>query len=199
MKITTLPLGPLEANCYIVSEEDGSCAVIDPGAMGGRITERLRAMGLTPQCVLLTHGHFDHVGAVAHLREQYPGVPVFVHEGDTQMSDHLSRGLQWTDFYRHGDSVQAGSLVFRVISTPGHTPGSVCLQIGNTLFTGDTLFAGSCGRTDFPGGSWGQMMDSLVRIARMGDRLKVLPGHGEGSDVETERKTNPYVREAEGT
>ena len=174
MKITTLPLGPLEANCYIVSEADGSCAIIDPGAMGSQITERLKAMELTPQCVLLTHGHFDHVGAVAHLQEQFPGVPVFVHEADTHMTDHLSKGLQWTDFYSHGDTVQAGSLQFRVISTPGHTPGSVCLQIHHTLFTGDTLFAGTCGRTDLPGGSWGQMLSSLALLAGMGDKMAVL-------------------------
>ncbi len=198
MKIFTLPLGPLEANCYIISGEDGSCAVIDPGAVGRQITEQLAVMRLTPQCVLLTHGHFDHVGAVAHLQEQVPGLPVYVHQADTKMTDHLSKGLQWTDHYKESDKVQAGTLEFHVLSTPGHTPGSVCLQIGNVIFTGDTLFAGSCGRTDFPGGSWGQMMESLRRLAGLENNLKVYPGHGEPSDLETERNRNPYVREALG-
>ena len=197
MQITVFQLGPLQTNCYIVADENTkACAVVDPGDTGSKIARWLREQGLTPRFVLLTHGHFDHVGGVKVLLNQFPGLPVYVHPADTKLNPQLSRGLFWTDFYEDGDELVMDGITFRVLHTPGHTPGSVCLQAGDVLLTGDTLFAGSCGRTDFPGGSWEQMLASLARLAALPGNFKVFPGHGEASDLDAERVWNPCMKEA---
>ena len=191
MNITILQLGALQTNCYIVS--DGTvCAVVDPGDSGDRVADWLESQDLTPLCILLTHGHFDHVGGAAALQRRYPGIEIYVHEADTQLTANLSRGLVWTKHYGEGDTVTVGAMTFRVLHTPGHTPGSVCLLCGDVLFSGDTLFAGSCGRTDFPKGSHSRMKQSLARLAALEGDLRVLPGHGGETTLERERKYNPY-------
>ena len=196
MQIWTFQLGPLGTNCYIVADENTkTCAVVDPGGSGDKVAQWLRMQGLTPKYVLLTHGHFDHVGGVEKLMEAFPGLPVYLHEADTRLDGELSHGLRWTDTYGEGDTLPLDSVRFQVLHTPGHTPGSVCLRAGDVLLTGDTLFAGSCGRTDFPGGSWAQMMASLGRLVKLEGNLQVLPGHGEPTTLEAERASNPYVRE----
>ncbi len=197
MQIFTFQLGPLGTNCYVVSDEGTrACAVVDPGGAGEAVARWLREQGLTPVCVLLTHGHFDHVGGVKALMAQFPDLPVYVHEADTRLTPDMSQGLCWTDTYGEGDSLTVGALTFRVLHTPGHTPGSVCLRTEDALLTGDTLFAGSCGRTDFPGGSWSQMRASLGRLASLEGDLQVLPGHGPASTLAAERASNPYMKEA---
>lgn len=197
MRITVFELGSMGANCYIVIDEAAkSCAVVDPGGSGDALANWFEKEGLTPKYVFLTHGHFDHVGGVKALMAAYPDLPVFVHSGDTDLGDHLGRGLAWTDHYAEGSRITMDSLTFHVMNTPGHTPGSVCIRVEDVLLTGDTLFAGSCGRTDFPKGSWSQMMDSLRRLAAMEDGLQVLPGHGESSTIGGERRHNPYMKEA---
>ena len=197
MQITVFQLGQLGANCYIVTDEKAkSCAVVDPAGQGRQLAQWLRDKGLTPRLVLLTHGHFDHVGGVQELVGEFPGLPVYLHPNDTKLTPDLSRGLFWTDFYGDGDELAMDGLTFRVLHTPGHTPGSVCLQVDDVLLTGDTLFAGSCGRTDFPGGSWQQLMDSFARLSKLPGNFGVLSGHGESSDLDTERASNPYMKEA---
>ncbi len=197
MNISVFQLGPLGTNCYIAADEmTGGCAVIDPGASGEALADWFREQKLQPEAVLLTHGHYDHVGGVEALRTRFPGLKVYVHEADTHLTPELSIGLQWTDHYDEGDCIAVDGLSFRVLSTPGHTPGSVCLLCGDVLFCGDTLFAGSCGRTDFPGGSWSQMLRSLARLAALPETLRVLPGHGEDTTLAAERQHNPYVKEA---
>ena len=195
MEITVFQLGSLGTNCYIVREEKG-CAIIDPGDAGDALANWLDNAGLIPEAVLLTHGHYDHVGGVEALRSRYAGLPVYVHEADTHLTPDLSRGLQWTHHYNEGDTLTVGGVDFRVLHTPGHTPGSVCLLAGDALFSGDTLFAGSCGRTDFPGGSWTQMLSSLRRLSKLEGNLQVLSGHGESSTLDAERSYNPYMKEA---
>lgn len=197
MKLTVLQLGELGANCYIVADEQTQvCAIVDPGGQGEDLADWLEGQGLKPRMVLLTHGHYDHVGGTRALADRYPGMPIYLHPGDTGLTPDMCRGLYWTASYEDGDTVTLDSITFRVLHTPGHTPGSVCLQAGDALLTGDTLFAGSCGRTDFPGGSWQDMMASLRRLAALPGNPAVLPGHGGQSDLDTERAANPYLKEA---
>ena len=194
MKIYTLPLGQLETNCYLVADEDGNTAVIDPAAAPERILQTARDSGLTIQAILLTHGHFDHVGAVAGLTQALR-CPVWMHESELTLPEYLTDGpLYYTDGYGEGDTVTAGKLNFSVLHTPGHTPGSVCLRCGDALFSGDTLFAGSCGRTDFSGGSGSEMCRSLRRLAQLPGDLAVYPGHGEATTLAREKRENPYLR-----
>ena len=198
MKIITLVLGPLETNCYLVSDErSGLCAVIDPATRSAKILETVQAQGWRVGCILLTHAHFDHTGALKSLHAALPDVPVYVHAQDTDNNTNMSNGnLVYTNTYADGDTVSCGGLTFRVLHTPGHTPGSVCLHCENALFTGDTLFAGSYGRTDFIGGDDAAMRRSLARLGRLEGDYTVLPGHGESSTLDYERRTNPYLREA---
>ena len=197
MKLYTFPLGPLETNCYVVADEaTGRCAIVDPGDDGAAVAQWLEQQQLTPAYLFLTHGHYDHVGGIADLRAEYPDLPVYVHTADTALPPQLSRGLSWTHTYDEGDTISMDSIAFHVLSPPGHTPGSVCLLAGNLLLSGDTLFAGSCGRTDFPGGSWQQMLASLKKLAQLEGDYTVLPGHGGATTLQTERDTNPYMKEA---
>ena len=195
MQITMFQLGQLGANCYIVADEQAkSCAVVDPGGQGKELAQWLQQQGLTPKFVFLTHGHFDHVGGVKQLVEACPGLPVYLHPNDTKLTPDLCQGLWWSDFYEDGDTLQMDGIAFRVYHTPGHTPGSVCLKIENHLFSGDTLFAGSCGRTDLPGGNWATILKSLKRLAGIEANLWVYPGHGESTNLTAEKQYNPYMR-----
>ena len=201
MKIITLPLGALETNCYVVYDEASkACALVDPGAMPQTILDTLEKNELALQKIFLTHAHFDHIGALKPLLAAAPDARVYVGDRDKDDPCDLAYDLlTYTDTYQDGDTVEAAGLSFRVLGTPGHTPGSVCLLCGNTLFSGDTLFAGSYGRTDFKGGSMQDMYASLRKLAALPPQTRVLPGHGPESTIEDELQTNPYLREARGT
>ena len=196
MNILTLTLGPLATNCYLVWQEGRTDAVIvDPAANSRKITAALQEHGLSPVCFLLTHAHFDHIGALKPLYAAVPDARVYV--GDQDKDDPCDMAydlLTYTDTYQDGDTVEAAGLSFRVLGTPGHTPGSVCLLCGETLFSGDTLFAGSYGRTDFKGGSMQDMYASLRKLAALPPQTRVLPGHGPASTIADELRTNPYLR-----
>ncbi|MBQ6431448.1 MAG: MBL fold metallo-hydrolase [Oscillospiraceae bacterium] len=187
MKIRTLTLGEYQTNCYLVSDENGATAVIDPGYEPETILARAAQEKLQIEAVLLTHGHFDHVGGVRTIAGA-ARCPVWLSEKELTLPPFLTNGaLYYTDLFREGAAVRVGKLCFTVLETPGHTPGSVCLRCETALFSGDTLFAGSYGRTDLPGGSPADMLNSLRRLAAIPENCAVLPGHGDRTTLDRER------------
>ena len=195
MNILTLPLGSYQTNCYIAwGDNADSCIVIDPGYEPEMVLSEVIRLGKTIDAILLTHGHFDHVGGVRFLAER-ADCPVYIHAAELTLPESFTDGpLVYTQNYDEGDVLSLAGLSLNVIHTPGHTPGSVCLLCEDTMFSGDTLFMDSCGRTDFPGGSMIQMRESLKRLAELPGDYKVLPGHGPATKVSEERKYNPYLR-----
>ena len=194
MEIERLVLGDYQTNTYILYQAGGkSCLVIDPGYEAGQILLRLEKLGLTLEAILLTHGHFDHVGAVKELAAE-TDCDVYINRREATMPPMMTSGtLYYTHTYDEGDRLTLAGLSFTVLATPGHTPGSVCLDFGEYLFTGDTLFAGSCGRTDLPGGDSATLWKSLNRLAALDRDCRILPGHGSASLLRQEQQTNPYL------
>lgn len=202
MNIVTLPLGDYQTNTYILSGNGKTCVLIDPGFEPQVILSKVAQLGLTVEAILLTHGHFDHVGGVHDILKA-TGCKLWIHQQDCSAPyDPMTRyfyplagySLTQADFCQDGQEISAAGLTFTVLATPGHTPGSVCYQCQNALFSGDTLFAGSCGRTDLPGGDWNTIRTSLSRLATLEEDLTVYPGHGGATTLSRERKSNPYMR-----
>ena len=194
LKIHTLTLGLYQTNTYIIHEENAkSCCVIDPGYQASTILDKLEELGLTLDAILLTHGHFDHVGAVKDLSAD-TDCRVFLCAEETALPPMLTAGpLYYTDTYADGTILNIAGLYIRVIHTPGHTPGGVCLLVEDALFSGDTLFAGGCGRTDL-GGDWATIVRSLKRLSELEGYCKVYPGHGESTTLAYEKRYNPYMK-----
>ena len=194
LNIETYPLGSYQTNCYIVYEDDSSdCIVIDPGYEPETVLLAVKRLKKNLAAILLTHGHFDHVGAVKDLVAE-TDCKVYIHEYDLALPATLTAGpLYYTDVYDEGDVLHLAGLTIRVLHTPGHTPGSVCLMIEDNLFSGDTLFRDSCGRTDLPGGNPAEIFKSLRRLASLERDYRVLPGHSMESTLEEERENNPYL------
>ena len=194
LKIHVLPLGDYQTNCYIVHEENSTgCLIIDPGYEPEIIASYLAEKGLAPEAILLTHCHFDHVGAVKDLAAQFD-CKVFLDKKELTLPPMMTNGpLYYTDGFADGDTLTLAGIPVRVLETPGHTPGSVCLLMEDTMFSGDTLFAGSCGRTDLPCGDARAMRDSLRRLAALSENYRVCPGHGPSSTLNREKQTNPYL------
>ena len=196
MKLTSLTQGSIGTNCYLLYDEDTkSAVVIDPGDDASLAKARIKALGLKVRGILLTHGHFDHGGDVDRIRK-LTGAPVYLHPADRALPSWLTHGLTADEELHEGDELDFDGLRFKVLHTPGHTPGSVCFLCGDLLFSGDTLFAGSCGRTDLPGGSWKDMTASLRRLAELEGDYTVLPGHEESTTLSAERESNPYIEMA---
>ena len=203
IQMETMALGSYQTNCYIVWDSQSEvCAVIDPGYMPEKVLDRTKALGLKIGAVLLTHGHFDHVGAVRALVEA-TGCALWMSQGDyTQIPSPESdffyplHDCDFTEvrFCEEGEEISVGGVTFTVLATPGHTWGSVCYRCADALFCGDTLFAGSCGRTDLPGGDRNTLFDSLTRLAELKEDLRVFPGHGGSSTLRREQAANPYLR-----
>lgn len=208
MEIGVLRLGQIGTNCYIFRREGGyRCGIVDPGDQGEQVARWLVDKGLEAEAVLLTHGHFDHILGIPGLREEWPDLPVYCHPADWGEGDAASlfgetfptvRSFGDITPYREGDTVEVDGIRLEVLDTPGHTPGSVTLRAENVLFTGDTLFAGSMGRTDLPGGDEGEIMRSLKRLGELEGDYQVLPGHEGQSTLERERSGNYCLRAAMG-
>ncbi len=205
MRIEALAVGPLQVNCFIVAcPVTRQAAVIDPGDEGERILHLLRGEGLELKLVINTHGHFDHVGANRFLVEA-TGAELCLHSADRALllraADHAARyGLRAVDspeprrLLADGDRLQVGELTLEVLHTPGHTPGGVCLYTPGHLFSGDTLFAGSVGRTDLPGGDMATLIAGIRnRLWSLPEETQVHPGHGPDTTLGREKTGNPYA------
>ena len=210
MILKQLTVGPLQANCYIVAEGSGKpAAVIDPGGDGPRIRAALRRDDLRPAVIIDTHNHIDHIAANNYLKDLYRA-PLLVHEADapglTNPVLNLSAlglgkfsSLPPDRLLRDGDAIEVGDLRLEVLHTPGHTPGGICLLLRrpdepDVVFTGDTLFAGGVGRTDFPGGSMDELMDSIrVKLLALPEETIIYPGHGPASTIGREKDANPFL------
>jgi hydroxyacylglutathione hydrolase len=203
--IKDLTVGPIMANCYIVGcEETKVAAVIDPGDEADRILIVLAEAGLTVQTIINTHGHFDHVSANQRMKE-VTGAELLIHALDAPMLSQLSAtaaawGMSSEDSpppdrtIAHGDVVQVGNIALTVIHTPGHSPGGISLHSNKAVFVGDTLFAGSIGRTDFPGGDFGVLKTSIQeKLFTLNDDVTVYPGHMGLTTIGQEKRTNPFV------
>ena len=203
MKVLSAMVGPIMTNCYILCDEAAKvCAVIDPGDEPKRIEAMIASCGCSPVMILLTHGHFDHCTGVAGLLEKWPDLPGYLHEAD--VTDGVGGELTFRRldeknqrYWHEGDTLTVGSLTLRVMETPGHSRGSVCLLVEGqgVIFSGDTLFRGNCGRCDFPGGDYRAMLRSLARLGRLEGQYQVYPGHEAATDMEYERKYNPYMKQ----
>jgi hydroxyacylglutathione hydrolase len=208
MIMETFPVGPLACNCTILGDEQaGEAIVIDPGDEVGRIHRRLTELGLKLKQILVTHGHIDHVGGALKLK-RLTGAPILMNEFDLPLLKMMDEQAGWLgvatpetappdDTLNDGLRVGLESYPGQVIYTPGHTQGSVCLHFAplQLLIAGDTLFAGSIGRTDLPGGDFGQIIDSIEsRLLALPDETRVLPGHGPATSIGAERSSNPFLR-----
>ena len=203
MHIEVIPVGPYAANSVLLWQAPDQAWVVDPGADGAKLLEALSRKGLTPAAVVLTHAHFDHISAVNDVVAAHP-VPVYLNEADAAFAFTplnalppypVTRRPATLDTGKHdGDMLSFGGLTARLIHTPGHTPGGWCLYFEDEglLIAGDTIFAGSIGRTDFPGGSPDEMEASLRRLIALPDETRVVCGHGPMTTLGTEKRSNPY-------
>lgn len=205
MRIYTLQVGEIGTNCYLAASDAGNAAIVDPGAEPERIAAALTQYSLTPALILLTHGHFDHIGAAEALRQWYH-IPLYVHAADAELLSDPAKnggkglmGREVTAGCDHllvdGDRIPLDELEFQVIHTPGHTKGSVCFAADGLLLTGDTLFCRGIGRTDLYGGSFPEIRRSLSRLATLEGDRRVFPGHGPATTLDAERAENPYLGE----
>lgn len=205
MNIQKIVVGQLDVNCYIISDDSNSgTLIVDPGDEPEKIIEFIDATGLQPKYILFTHAHYDHVCAAKELHNQYNAI-IVMHEREIityRMTEQLCIpwGYDHEDFpepesiVKDGDTISVGTISFKVIHTPGHTPGSICILGENTLFSGDTLFKGSVGRTDLPGGDFWLLSQSLKKLTLLPPETRVLCGHEGETTIAEEMRDNPFLK-----
>lgn len=206
MEIKRLPLGIYQANCYVLHDENTKvAAVIDPGGDFPELRSFIEANGLTTKYIILTHGHGDHIGALKELKD-FTGAAVCIHREDQAMLGSSSMNfskqiggqaveMQADRFLEDGDVLELGNEKLKIIHTPGHSRGSICIYCKGSLFSGDTLFACSIGRTDLYGGSYDEIIESIKsKLLILPDDTVVYPGHGPSSTILTEKKRNPFLK-----
>lgn len=206
MIIRKLVVGPLQENCYIVGDDrTREAIVIDPGDEPDRIVETIKEDKLNVSTIVCTHGHFDHLGAIGDIKRE-TGAKVLIHNDDlfifkTARQQAALWGFEIDDMpdpdetVKEGDIIRVGNLVFKFIHTPGHSPGSICLYGEGVVFTGDTLFQDSVGRTDLPGGNMEKLKESFKRLLNLPDEIEVFPGHGPETTIGRERQENFFIYE----
>ena len=199
MIVKTYPLGSLQTNCYIaIDEETNKAAIIDPGAQASYLMKEIEVLGINIDVILLTHCHFDHNGAVEELRNKY-NVDVYLNQSEEEYMNIDTTGIfgnlpKFYKFFDEGQEIKVGNLTFKTIFTPGHTKGGTCFLVEDNLFTGDTLFNGSIGRTDFLGGSYNELITSIeTKLMPLDNNINVYPGHGPKSSIGYERVKNPFL------
>ncbi len=198
MLIKCLAVGHMEANCYVVTDENTlECAVIDPGDEVNTIMDYVEDLKLKVRAIFLTHGHYDHTGAALGVSQE-TGAPIYISKKDTTDEEEPFRFMRFPGlkYYSEGDILEVGSMRFQVMETPGHSEGSVTLKCQDALFTGDTLFEGSCGRTDLPGGSMPHLIASLRRLGDIPGNYEVWPGHMGATTLDVEKASNYYMKYA---
>ena len=205
MRSIQLVLGMYQTNCYILTENDRTCVLIDPAGDEKKLLHQLETRNLTPEAILLTHGHYDHILAIPAIQSRWSDVPVYCHTADCpeelterDMGQVFPTVSAFQNLRPLQDSqvIHAADMSIKVLTTPGHTPGSVTFQVAGALYTGDTLFYLSIGRTDFAGGSYPQIQDSLNKLSALPGDYHVFSGHGPATSLEFERRNNPYMKEA---
>lgn len=204
IKYKIIQVGTLETNCYIIFNDENSVIIIDPGGDGEKISFFLEEKKLRPLMIINTHGHADHCGANKFLKEKY-SIPILLHRDDMEILNSFENRFIFPlmggspspnpdKFLKDGDSIKFGETSLRIIHTPGHTPGSISIFTDGILFSGDLIFSGSVGRTDLPGGSWSQLINSIKnKILILPDETIILPGHGPSTTVGREREDNPFI------
>lgn len=210
MEIITLTLGALATNCYLAVSKSKGAVIIDPADDADAIRRRLESDKLTPKAILLTHGHYDHIMAAHALAEAYH-TPVYVHINDKLKLSSRTENLHayfcvdepFEEIQRpcvlsDGDSVAVDELTFQVLHTPGHTRGSVCYLCGGVIFTGDTLFEGSVGRTDMPDGDYATLVQSLKKLSGLSGEYTLYPGHGNQTTLQSEKQNNIFMTDIDG-
>ena len=205
LAIQSFAVMPFDENCYVVSDDTGEGVVIDPGGMAPEILAYIREAGIVVKAVLNTHGHCDHIGADDAIRD-VTGAPLYIHAEDAPMLTDMKKNLAAFMGFRalarpaerllsEGGKIAFGQSELEVVHTPGHTTGGVCFVGEGVAFTGDTLFAGSIGRSDFPGGSEADLIGNIKKkLLALPDETKVYAGHGPSSEIGWERKCNPYLQ-----
>jgi hydroxyacylglutathione hydrolase len=206
MILQKIVVGPLESNCYIIADEHTKeTLIVDPGDEPDKIIDLIHENSLQVKYIVCTHAHFDHVGAISDIKQE-TGASIIIHQDEREIyrstrEQAVSWGFELDDLpepdmlVSEGDILEIGSLKFVIIHTPGHSPGSICLSGEDILITGDTVFAGSVGRTDFYGGNIVQLKKSFKRLMSFSEETKIFPGHGPETTVEREKKENFFYPE----